>query len=245
MAIVSEEFVKRFITGNPIGRHFGMGGDPGTPTKIEIVGVVKDSAYTWPGEERLQTAYFPYLESQDANSAWFYVRTVQDPAAMLETMRRTMRELDPAVPPLQLRTVDTQVERSLGNQRFMSALSMVFSLLATLLAMVGLYGVMAYGVTRRTREIGVRMALGAVAPRVVWLIMREALTLIICGVTIALPAAWGLSRFVQSELYGVTPTDPLTVIAAVTVLTAVAMAAGMIPAMRAARIDPLQALRQD
>jgi predicted permease len=245
VAIVSEEFVKRFVTGNPIGRHFGIGNDPGTPMKIEIVGVVKDSAYTWPGEERLQQAYFPYLESQDANSAWFYVRTSRNPEAMLETMRRTMRELDPTVPPLQLRTVDTQVRRSLGNQRFMSALSMVFSVLATLLAMVGLYGVMAYGVTRRTREIGVRMALGAVATRVVWLILREALTLIVCGVAIALPAAWWLTGLVRSELYGVTPTDPLTVAAAIAVLTAVAMAAGMIPAMRAARIDPLRALRQD
>ena len=127
----------------------------------------------------------------------------------------------------------------------MSAMSMVFSVLATLLAMVGLYGVMAYGVTRRTREIGLRMALGAVAPRVVWLIMREALTLIICGVAIALPAAWWLSRYMRSELYGVTPTDPATLVAAVVALAVVAMVAGMIPATRAARIDPLQALRQD
>jgi ABC-type antimicrobial peptide transport system permease subunit len=164
---------------------------------------------------------------------------------MLETMRRTMRDLDAAVPPLQLRTMETQVRRSLGNQRFMTALSMVFSLLATLLAMVGLYGVMAYGVTRRTREIGVRMALGAVAPRVVWLVLREALILIACGVTIALPASWWLSRFVRSELHGVTETDPLTAVAAVTALTAVAMMAGIIPAMRAARIDPIRALRQE
>jgi hypothetical protein len=245
VAIVSEQFVKRFITGNPIGRHFGLGNDPGTPTKIEIVGVVKDSAYTWPGEERLQQTYFPYLESSDPSSAWFYVRTSQEPEAMLETMRRTMRDLDSAVPPMQLRTVETQVQRSLGSQRFMSAMSMVFSVLATLLAMVGLYGVMAYGVTRRTREIGLRMALGAVAPRVVWLIMREALTLIACGVAIALPAAWWLSRYMRSELYGVTPTDPATIVAAVVALAAVAMVAGLIPATRAARIDPLQALRQD
>ena len=245
VAIVSEEFVKRFITGHPIGRHFGMGNDPGTPTKIEIVGVVKDSVYTWPGEEREQQAYFPYLESRDANSAWFYVRTAQEPEAMLETMRRTMRDLDPAVPPMQLRTVDTQVRRSLGSQRFMSGMSLVFSVLATLLAMVGLYGVMAYGVTRRAREIGVRMALGAVTSKVVWLIMREALTLVVCGVAIALPAAWWLSRYVRSELHGVTPTDPATIAAAIAGLAIVAMVAGLIPAMRAARIDPLRALRQD
>jgi predicted permease len=245
VAIVTEEFVKRYVTGHPIGRHVGLGNDPGTPTRIEIVGVVKNSAYTWPGEELAPTMYMPFLESRDASSAWFYVRTAQDPEAMLEVMRRTMRDLDATVPPLQLRTMETQVQRSLVNQRLMTGLSMVFSVLATLLAMVGLYGVMAYGVTRRTREIGVRMALGAVATRVVWLIMREALTLIAVGVAIALPAAWWLSRYVRSELHGVTPTDPLTVVAAVAALAAVAMAAGMIPAMRAARIDPLRALRQD
>jgi predicted permease len=245
VAIVSEAFAKRFITGHPLGRHIAMGNDPGTPTTIEIVGVVKDSTYTWPGEELRRTIYFPYLESRDANSAWFYVRTAQDPEAMLETMRRTMRELDPNVPPLQLKTMETQVRRSLVNQRLMTGLSAVFSLLATLLAMVGLYGVMTYGVTRRTREIGVRMALGAVAPRVIWLILREALLLIACGVAIALPAAWWLSGFVRSELHGVTGTDPLTVVAAVTALIVVAMTAGMIPAMRAAHIDPIRALRQE
>jgi predicted permease len=245
VAIVTESFVKRFITGHPIGRHIGMGDDPGTPTKIEIVGVVKDSVYTWPGEDLTWTIYFPFLESRDPTSAWFYVRTAQDPESMLQTMRRTMQALNPNVPPMQLRTLETQVRRSLVNERLMTGLSTVFSLLATLLAMVGLYGVMAYGVTRRTREIGVRMALGAVAARVVWLIMREALTLIVCGVAIALPAAWWLSSYVRSELHNVTPTDPATIVAAVAALAVVAIAAGMIPATRAARIDPLRALRQD
>jgi predicted permease len=245
VAIVTEAFVKRYITGHPIGRHIGMGNDPGQATRIEIVGVVKDSTYTWPGEERAWQIYFPFLESRDPSAAWFYVRTAQDPEAMLQTMRLTMRDLNPNVPPLQLRTMETQVRRSLVNQRLTTGLSLVFSLLATLLAMVGLYGVMAYGVTRRTREIGVRMALGAVTRRVVWLILREALILIAFGVALALPATWWLSRYVQSELHGVTATDPLTVVVAVAALTAVAMTAGMIPAMRAARIDPLTALRQD
>jgi predicted permease len=245
VAIVTEDFVKKYITGHPIGRRIGMGNDPGNPTRIEIVGVVKNSVYTWPGEDRDPTIYFPYLESRDPGSSWFYVRTAQDSEAMLETMRRAMREIDPTVPTLQLRTMDAQVRRSLGDQRLMTGLSTTFSLLATLLAMVGLYGVMAYGVTRRTREIGVRIALGAIAARVVWLIMREALTLLVCGVAIALPASWWLSQYVSSELHGVTGTDPLTVVAAIAALTAVAMAAGLIPAMRAARIDPIRALRQD
>jgi ABC-type antimicrobial peptide transport system permease subunit len=245
IAIVSESFARRYIAGDPVGRHIGLGGDPGTPTNIEIVGVVKDSTYTWPGEERGSQIYFPYLESRDPTDASYYVRTAQDPEAMLQTMRRAMQEVNANVLPMQLRTMETQVRQSLLNQRLTTGLSMVFSLLATLLAMVGLYGVMAYGVTRRTREIGVRMALGAVAPRVVWLILREALTLVAWGVALALPAAWWLSRFVRSELYGVKETDPMTVVAAVTALTAVAMMAGLIPAMRAARIDPLRALRQD
>jgi predicted permease len=245
VAIVSESFAKRFITGHPIGRHIGMGDDPGTPTRIEIVGVVKDSVYTWPGEDLTWQIYFPFLESYDPTSAWYYVRTAQDPESMLQTMRRTMQALNANVPPMELRTLETQVRRSLVNERLMTGLSMVFGLLATLLAMVGLYGVMAYGVARRTREIGVRMALGAVAARVVWLIMREALTLLVCGVAIALPAAWWLSRYVRSELHNVTPTDPATIVAAVAALAVVAMVAGMIPATRAARIDPLRALRQD
>jgi ABC-type antimicrobial peptide transport system permease subunit len=110
---------------------------------------------------------------------------------------------------------------------------------------VGLYGVMAYSVTRRTREIGIRMALGARAPRAAWLIMREALMLVVIGVGVALPAVWWLSRYVQSELYGVTPTDPVTIGIAVLGLTLIATAAGLIPAMRAARINPIRALRYE
>ncbi len=245
VAIVSESFVKRYIQGHPLGRHIGMGSDPGTPTRIEIVGVVKDSTYTRPHEERQWQLYFPFLEGLDAGAATFYVRTAQDPESMLQTMRQVMQQLDPAVPPMSLRTLDVQLKRSLVNQRLVTGLSAVFGLLATLLAMVGLYGVMAYSVTRRTREIGIRMALGAVAPRVVWLIMREALALIAIGVAVALSAATWLSRYIQSELYNTPPTDPVAIGGAVLALTAVAAAAGLIPAARAARINPIRALRHE
>jgi predicted permease len=245
VAIASESFVKRYIQGEPIGRHIGFGPDPGTPTRIEIVGVVKDSTYTSPDEERQWQLYFPFLESADASSASFYVRTAQDPESMLQAVRRVVQQIDPNVPPLVLRSMDVQLKRSLVNQRMVTGLSTVFSLLATLLAMVGLYAVMAYSVTRRTREIGVRMALGALALRVVWLIMREALTLIAIGVAVALPAAWWLGRYVQSELYGITATEPTTIGVAVLGLTLVAAVAGLIPAMRAARINPICALRHE
>ncbi|MPY89069.1 MAG: FtsX-like permease family protein [Luteitalea sp.] len=245
VAIASESFVKQHIQGNPIGRHIGFGADPGTPTPIEIVGVVKDSTYGSPAEERQWQLYFPFLESREPGTAWFYVRTAQDPESMLATMRRVMQTIDPNVPPLAMRTVDVQLKRSLVNQRLVTGLSTAFGLSATLLAVVGLYGVMAYSVTRRTREIGIRMALGARATRAAWLIMREALMLVAIGVGVALPAAWWLSRYVQSELYGVTPTDPITIGVAVLGLTIVAAAAGLIPAMRAARINPIRALRHE
>jgi predicted permease len=245
VAIASESFVKKYIDGNSIGRHIGFGGDPGTPMPIQIVGVVKDSIYTGPGEEREPQMYFPFLESRDPGSATFYARTAQAPEPMLQTMRQLVQQMDANVPPTGLRTVEAQLQRSLVNQRLVAGLSTVFSLLATLLAVVGLYGVMAYSVTRRTREIGVRMALGAIASRVAWLVMREALTLIALGVATALPLAWWLSRYIQSELHGVTPTDPLTIVAAVLTLAIVASAAGLIPAMRAARINPIRALRHE
>ncbi|MPZ17604.1 MAG: FtsX-like permease family protein [Luteitalea sp.] len=245
VVIASESFVKQYIQGNPIGRHIGFGADPGTPTPIEIVGVVKDSTYASPAEERQGQLYFPFLESRHPRTAWFYVRTAQDPGSMLAAMRRVMQEIDPNVPPLAMRTVDNDLKRSLVNQRLVTGLSTVFGLSATLLAVVGLYGVMAYSVTRRTREIGIRMARGARATRAAWLIMREAMMLVAIGVGVALPAVWWLSRYVQSELYGVAPTDPMAIGVAVLGLTVVAAAAGLIPALRAARINPIRALRHE
>jgi predicted permease len=244
-AIVSESFARRYLSGNPLGRHIGFGADPGTPTRIEIVGVVRDSIYTGPAEERDWQIYVPFFGSADAAAPWVYVRTTDDPETMFQTVRRLMQQIDPSVPPLGLRTMEAQVKRSLANQRFVTGLSTVFGVLATLLAMVGLYGVLAYSVTRRTREIGVRMALGALAPGVVWLILRDAFRLIALGVLLALPAAWWLGRYIGSELHGVTPTDPATFATAALALGVAAAAAGLIPAARAARINPIRALRQE
>jgi ABC-type antimicrobial peptide transport system permease subunit len=124
-------------------------------------------------------------------------------------------------------------------------LSVVFGFLATLLAMIGLYGVMAYSVARRTREIGIRMALGALEGRVVWMVMKEVLVLVVVGVAVALPAAFGLTRLVRAQLYGVTPNDPWTMLLATVGLTLIACAAGYVPALRASRIDPIRALRHE
>jgi predicted permease len=243
VAIVSESFAKRFLGSQPIGTHIGLGSDPGTPTRIQVVGVVGDSAYTGVTERRSWQIYLPFLESTDDAPGWFYVRTSGEPAAMLDAMRTAMRELEPAVPPLQLRTLTTQVNRSVSNQRFVTSLCVLFGVLATTLAMVGLYGVMAYTVTRRTRELGVRMALGAPSPRILWMILREALWLVGAGVACALPLSLAASRLLQSELYGASAIDPIAVAAATLLLAAVAVAAALVPSLKAARLDPLRALR--
>jgi len=143
------------------------------------------------------------------------------------------------------RTMEAQLDQSLLNDRLVATLSAAFGLLATLLAVIGLYGVMAFTVGRRTREIGVRMALGAVPGDVVWLVMREVLMLVGTGVVLGLAGAWGLGRLISSQLYGVTATDPVSIAAAATLLAAVALVAGYVPAWRATRVNPVLALRYE
>ncbi len=149
------------------------------------------------------------------------------------------------IPLYNLRTLERQIERSLLNERLVATLSTAFGILATLLAVIGLYGVMAYTVARRTREIGVRMALGAATTDVLWLVMREVLLLVGSGIVLGVIGAWYLSTAVRSQLYGLTPTDPLTIAAAALILGAVALLAGYIPARRATRVNPVRALRYE
>jgi predicted permease len=246
VAIVSENFARRYFgETSPVGRHIGFGGDPGTPTPIEIIGVVKDAKYTGVRDEIPRQVFFAYQEMDGVGPATMYVRSVQDPGVAFNAARRTVRDLDSNVPIYNLRTLARQIERSLLNERLVATLSSAFGLLATLLAAIGLYGVMAYTVTRRTREIGLRMALGAMSGNVVWLVMREVIVLVGAGVTLGLAAAWGLSRLVGNQLYGISPNDPLTIVAAASGLALVALLAGYIPARRATRVNPVHALRYE
>ena len=174
-----------------------------------------------------------------------YVRTRQDAASIQRTLEQVVRQLDPGVPIYDVRTLEEQVARSLSTDRLIANLATVFGVLATLLAMVGLYGVLAYTVTRRTREIGIRIALGALTRNISWMVLREVLVVIGVGVALALPAIWALTRFVKSQLYGITPLDPVAIIGAVAMLTLVAIVAGFLPARRAARVDPVIALRAE
>jgi predicted permease len=246
VVIVNESFVKHYFgDANPIGRHVGFGGDPGTKTPIEIIGVVKDSKYTGVRDEIPRQAFFPYLQNSFAGSAAVYVRSSQDAAVAFGAARRAVQELDANIPLYNLRTLERQIERSLVAERLIATLSTAFGILATGLAVIGLYGVMAYTVARRTREIGLRMALGAVSGDVTWLVMREVLMLVGAGVTLGLVGAWGLTRLVRNQLYGITPNDPITIVAAALTLGLVALLAGYIPARRATRVNPVTALRYE
>ena len=244
--MINEKFAKKFFPGrNPLGLHLGFGTDPGTRMDMEIIGIVKDIKYTSLRDEIPEQAYIPYMGSHFLGSMTMYIRTAVDPNLLMPTVREKVRELDPNLPIYGLRTTETQISNSLVTERMIASLSTVFGFLATILAVIGLYGVMSYTVAQRTREIGIRMALGAEQGNVVWMVMRDVLRLIGFGIVVGIPAALALTRVVESQLFGLTGHDPRTLAMAAVALTAVACAAGYIPALRASRLDPMKALRYE
>lgn len=244
--IINESFAKKyFARRNPVGLHIGFGSDPGTKTDMQVIGVVKDIKYTNLRDEIPVQAFVPYLAGEYVGGMTVYVRTNLDPKQLMSIVRRKLQSLDPNIPIYGMRTTEEQIDLSLRNERLVASLSSVFGFLATLLAIIGLYGVMAYSVARRTREIGIRMALGAIRGNVIWMVMREVLLLVAIGVVVGLPAAVGLSGLVRNQLYGLAPHDPATLALSTVVLVAVACLAGFVPAMRASQVDPTQALRYE
>ncbi len=244
--IINESFAKKYFAGrNPIGLHVGFGSDPGTKTDMQVIGVVKDIKYTNLRDEIPVQAFIPYLAGQHVGGMTVYVRTSLDPKQLMSIVRRKVQALDSTVPLYGMRTTEEQIDLSLRNERLVASLSSVFGFLATLLAVIGLYGVMAYSVARRTREIGIRMALGALQGNVIWMVMKEVLLLVAIGVLVGLPCAVGLSSLVRNQLYGLAPHDPTTLLFATVTLTGVACLAGFVPALRASRVDPTRALRYE
>jgi predicted permease len=246
VAIVNEAFVKRYFGGrNPLGSHIVPGSGPDARPDIEIVGVVSNISYRGVRGEWEQ-AWFPSVPAHGDNfyeGGNFYVRVRGTPAAALQSIRTIIRNADPALPVTYFRTLDEQVRRSLNTERMLAALSGSFGTLALLLSLVGLYGVMSFVVTQRTREIGIRLALGATRMAAIWLVLRDALLMVAAGIAIALPCVWVLGRLIESQLYDVRPTDPATIAMAALILCSATIGAALIPARRASVLNPTDALR--
>ncbi len=246
VALVNRAFATHFFGDrSPIGRHIGFGSGPKSKLNIEIIGMVGNSLYEGPRDGVHRQVFVPLDRSDFPTSAVFYVRTAMDPNQVFAAVRSRIAHLDAAMPVFEMKTVAHQLDETLNTERLVATLSAAFGVLATLLAALGLYGVMAFVVVRRTREIGLRMALGASRGTVVWMVLREALMLLGVGLAVGLPVAFMLSRLVGSQLYGVKPDDIWTALAALAILSAVAAGAGFLPARRASAIDPIRALRYE
>ena len=243
VAIVNEKFARHYFRSKPaVGRRLGLGGGPDAKLDIEIIGVVADSLYEGPREGVRRQMFVPHWGN---NSVTFYVRAALGSEQAYGAIRNEVRRIDASMPIFEMKTLAAQLDETLLTERLIAMLSAGFGLLATLLAAVGLYGVMAYIVARRTKELGVRMALGAQPSEVLWLVMREVLLLLALGLALSLPIAYFLGRLVEAQLYGVKAADPWTAGLAMAVLISVATIAGLVPARRASRIDPILALRYE
>jgi putative ABC transport system permease protein len=246
VAIVNRKFQTYYFgKKSAVGRRFGFGGGPNTKLDIEIVGVTEDTLYEGPRDGVHRQAFVPLLQVPYPTSAVFYVRSRLPSDQMYATLRNEVRKLDASLPVYEVKTLESQLDETLATERLIAALSSAFGLLATALAAVGLYGVMAFVVVRRTKEIGLRMALGAHPMGVIWLVMREVLMLLGIGLAVGLPSAYLLSRYIQSQLYNVQPANLGTAVATVIALAAVALTAGFLPARRASAIHPMTALRYE
>ncbi|HSL22070.1 MAG TPA: ABC transporter permease [Vicinamibacterales bacterium] len=249
VAIINETMAKKYWgNSSPLGRRFGFG--PGKPTDIEIVGVVKDSKHATLREEVPRFVYIPYMQNDSLTALTFYVRASGAPQGVVGAIRGAVQRIDPALPVYDVKTMEVQARESLFVERIMAGLSVAFGVLATLLAAVGLYGVMSYTVARRVREIGIRMALGADRGRVFGLILREVGVMAVAGIVAGLAATAALVKVMGSQvaermLFGLSAADPATIAVTTTVLALVALLAGFVPARRATGIDPMRALRAE
>jgi predicted permease len=243
VAIINQALGSYFFPNeNPIGKRFSIN----SPDElIEIVGVVKDTKYQTLREETLRTIYLPFFQEFGNSITTFELRTFSQLSGMAETIKRTVQELDPKVQVLGLRTMNDVVDESLMRERFIAQLAGFFSLFSLLLAAIGLYGMMSYAVTCRTTEIGVRMALGARGRNIIRLVMRETMLLVIIGLILGLSMALATTRLIASLLFDMAPNDPLTIVLSSLLLLSIAGLAGYLPARRAARVDPIVALRNE
>ena len=241
--IVNESFMREFLPDqNPLGRRFGPGRSR-AELDLTIVGVVRDAKYASVRETESAVFYVPYRQDERQQATYFYVRTAGEPEGVVPAIRATVARLDPRLPVRDLTTMTAQIDSNLMPERLLAMLTGSFAGLAALLAAMGLYGVLAYNVARRTSEIGIRMALGATTGRVCGLVVRDGALMMVAGTAIGLAAAAGVANLLQPVLYGLTPWDPLVYGSAAFALALVAVLAAYMPARRATSIDPVVALR--
>jgi predicted permease len=245
-AVINQTFEKRYFGGvNPIGKHV-RDIYPGNPVDLEVVGVVADAKYNSLREKSVPRIYGALFNPMwDQNSAVYEVRTYADPAAVSVALRQAVQETSASLPPITIHTMSGLVDESLQTDRFVEKLSGAFGVLALVLASIGLYGIMAYTVARRTRDIGIRLALGAAPGNVLRQVLVETLALVLIGVAIGVPVTVGGTYFVRSVLYGLGVADPVALTLSAMLLLSVAALAGFLPARRASRVDPMVALRYE
>ena len=244
VAVINQALARKYFSDdNPLGRRFSFGSEA-SEEKIEIVGVVRDAKYTSLRQQIQPTLYTPYLQETPGQMN-FAVRVAGDALALMPAVREAIRDVDSNLPLFDLKTQSQRSDESVRTERLFATLSSFFSVLATALACIGLYGVMSYGVARRTNEIGIRMALGATAPRVTQMVMREAMLVVVSGIVIGLAGAVAITRLIASMLFGLAPNDPVTIAGAALLMITVGSFAGYLPARRAARVDPIVALRYE
>ena len=247
VAIVNESFARQVMnSANPVGQRFWREATPTDPeTAFEIVGLVKDTKYEQLSEEIGATMFFPMAQvNPSPTNAQLLIKSSLPQADVTAAVKRTLNDINPRIPII-FQGFKTMIENSLLRERLLATLSGFFGVLALVLASIGLYGILSYGVASRTNEIGIRMALGANRRDVLWLVLREALLLVLAGIAVGLPVIFMTARFIATLLYGLPPTDAGSLSLAAILLVLVAMLAGYWPARRATRIDPLVALRYD
>jgi predicted permease len=250
VAVINQALARqRFPNQNPIGKRFTADWDDTgkiPPTWIEIVGVCGDTRYSDLRTPSPPQYFLPFVQRGETAAMTYLVRTDMDPMAIVPSLRRELQQIDPNLPPNNdLRTQEQQISAATQQERVFVTLTSGFGLLALALASVGIYGIMAYSVSQRTNEIGIRLAMGARRTQMRAMVLRESSLLALAGIVAGVAGALLFARAIRSMLYGVTPNDPLTVIAGVAVLLAIALVASWIPAARAAGVEPMEALRHE
>jgi predicted permease len=247
VAVINQALAQYFFHDqNPIGRRLSFEQSP-SKAEIEIVGVIGDAKYQSAKEKADRMVYRPILQVQDQSvySSVLQLRTAGDPLSVAAEVRAAIAQVDDKLPVVSVTSLRKQTDDALREEKLLAQLVSFFGLLALVLACVGLYGIMAHAVVRRTNEIGIRMALGAKRRDIIWMVLKETLVMVAIGMAIGVPAAWGAAHLISNQLFGLQPSDPLTLLSAVILLTLVAALAGYLPARRASRVDPLVALKYE